>query len=179
MRIFSDVFTGDEMMSDIFKYELAYENAIMKVPSAYKSADKIGEVDIGCGNEFGGGEDQGPADEEPAEKVLDVIYNAGLQPYTMTKKEFMSYLKAYFAKVVKYLEENGKADRVADFKKGATAFTKFIVGKFDEIELYIGKSHSEDDDEVKGGIAISYWEDEGAKGPMIYFFMDGMKEEKC
>lgn len=180
MKIFEDVLTGDEMMSDIFKFTLEYENAIMKVDSAYKAADKIGEVDIGCGNEFGGGEDAGPAEEEPAEKVLDVIYNGGLQLFSMTKKEFMAYLKSYFAKIVKYLEENGKADRVAGFKKGATDFIKFIVPKFDELEFYTGKSHNnEEDDEIKGGIAISFWEDESAPGPKIYLFKDGLREVKC
>ena len=91
----------------------------------------------------------------------------------------MSFLKAYFAKIVKYLEDNGKADRVDTFKKGATEFTKFIVPKFDEIEIYTGKSHSEDDDEIKGSVAISFWEDESAKGPVFYFFNDGLKEIKC
>ena len=89
------------MMNDIFPYELAYDNAIMKVKSQYKSADKVGEVDIGCGNEFGGGEAEAGGDEEPAEKVLDVAYNAGLQQVQLTKKEFMAFLKSYFAKIVK------------------------------------------------------------------------------
>lgn len=180
-QIFEDVLTNDEMMNDIFPYELAYENTIMKVKSQYKSADKVGEVDIGCGNEFGGGDaDADQGGEEPAEKVLDVAYNAGLQQIHLTKKEFMAFLKSYFGKIVKYLTDNGKADRVDTFKKGATEFTKYIVPKFDEIEIYTGKSHStEDDDEIKGSLAISFWEDESAKGPVFYFFMDGLREVKC
>ena len=168
------------MMSDIFPFEMAYDDAIMKVKSQYKAADKIGEVDIGCGNEFGGGEEPQGGDDEPAEKVLDVAYNAGLQQVNMSKKEFMAFLKGYFAKIVAYLNENGKADRVDTFKKGATAFTKFIVPHFDEIEIYTGKSHNPDeDDEIKGSIAISFWEDESAKGPVFYFFRDGLNEVKC
>lgn len=180
MIIFEDVLTKDEMMSNIFKYTLEYDDAIMKIQTQYKAADQVGSVDIGCGNEFGGGEADAGVDEEPAEKVIDVVYNAGLQEYHMDKKEFMSFLKAYFAKIVKYLEDNGKADRVPTFKKGATDFTKFIVKKYDEIEnIYVGKSHSEDDDEIKGGIGITYWEDESAKGPVLYLFKDGLKEVKC
>ena len=34
-----------------------------------------------------------------------------------------------------------------------------------------------DDGELVGGICISYWEKEEAKGSMFYFFKDGLKEE--
>ena len=96
----------------------------------------------------------------------------------MSKKEFMAYIKDFFKKVVTYFEEHDKKDRVETFKKGATAFIKFIVPHFDDLELYTGSSHQEHED-VEGGIAIAYWEDESAKGPVLYFFKDALKEEKC
>lgn len=177
MLVFQDIFKNDEFMSDTFKFELAYENAIMKVQSAYKNLDQVGNVDIGCGNAFGGGEeDTGNAGGQ--EKVIDVIHNANLQQYQMSKSEFMAYVKDYFGRIVKYLEANGKADRVDGFKKGASAFIKFIVPKFEEIEIYCGASKTEDDD-LSGSIAISFWEDESATGPMLYFFNDALKEVKC
>ena len=152
----------------------------MKVKSSYKNKEQVGNVDIGCGNAFGGGEDDNDqGGDEPAEKVIDVIYNANLQEVTFSKKEFMAYIKEYFKKVVAYLEEHGKADRVPLFKKGATDFIKFIVPKFDELQFYTGSSHNEGEDDLEGGICISYWEDESAAGPVIYFFKDGLKEEKC
>ena len=109
--------------------------------------------------------------------VLDVIANSELKQVNMSKKEFMAYIKDYFKKIIAYLEENGKKDRVDGFKKGAQAFIKFIVPKFDDIELYTGAHGENDDGEIVGGICISYWEDEEAKGPMFYFFKDGLKEE--
>ena len=33
---YDDVFTGDEMMSDLFKFELSFQNAIMKIKGKYK-----------------------------------------------------------------------------------------------------------------------------------------------
>ena len=95
----------------------------------------------------------------------------------MSKKEFMAYIKDYFKKIIAYLEENGKKDRVDGFKKGAQAFIKFIIGKYDDVELYTGANGENEDGEIVGGICISYWEDEEAKGPMFYFFKDGLKEE--
>ena len=170
MLIFQDIIKNDEFLSDIFPYTLEYDDVIMKVQSSYKPKDKIGEID--------GVEENAEGDDEPTENVNDVIYNANLQPVKMSKKEFMAYIKDFFKKVVTYLEEHDKKDRVETFKKGATAFIKFIIPHFDDLELYTGASHQEHED-VEGGIAIAYWEDESAKGPVVYFFKDALREEKC
>ena len=167
------------MLSDTFQMTLEYEDAIIKVPSKNRPKDDLGDVDIGCGNEFGnpdGEAEQAPA-QGGAEMVLDVVANSELKQVNMSKKEFMAYIKDYFKKVISYLEENGKKDRVDGFKKGAQAFIKFIVPKYDEIELYTGANGENDDGDIVGGVCISYWEDESAKGPMFYFFKDGLKEE--
>jgi hypothetical protein len=180
MKIFKDIVGGDEMLSDTFQMTLEYEDAIIKVPSKNRPKDDLGNVDIGCGNAFGGGEAE---EEQPAtggegvEMVLDVVANSELKQVNMSKKEFMAYIKDYFKKIVTYLEENGKKDRVDGFKKGAQAFIKYIIPKYDEIELYTGANGENDDGEIVGGICISYWENEEAKGPMFYFFKDGLKEE--
>ncbi len=170
MLIFQDIIKNDEFMSDIFPYTLEYDDVIMKVQSSYKPKDKISHID--------GVEENAEGDDEPTENVNDVIYNANLQPVKMSKKEFMAYIKDFFKKVVTYLEEHDKKDRVETFKKGATAFIKFIIPHFDDLELYTGSSHQEHED-VEGGIAIAYWEDESAKGPVVYFFKDALREEKC
>ena len=81
----------------------------------------------------------------------------------------MAYIKDFFKKVVTYLEEHDKKDRVETFKKGAIAFIKFIIPHFDDLEH----------EDVEGGIAIAYWEDESARGPVVYFFKDALREEKC
>ena len=180
MKIFKDVIGGDEMLSDTFQMTLDYDDAIIKVPSKNRPKDDLGNVDIGCGNAFGGGEaeeEQPAAGGEGVEMVLDVVANSELKQVNMNKKEFMAYIKDYFKKIIAYLEENGKKDRVDGFKKGAQAFIKFIVPKYDEIELYTGANGENEDGEIVGGICISYWENEEAKGPMFYFFKDGLKEE--
>ena len=178
MKIFKDVITGDEMLSDTFQMTVEYEEAIYKVPSRNRPKDDLGNVDVGCGDAFNKkeGEEEAPA-QEGVEMVLDVIANSELKQINMSKKEFMAYIKDYFKKIIAYLEENGKKDRVDGFKKGAQAFIKFIVPKYDDIELYTGAHGENDDGEIVGGICISYWEDEEAKGPMFYFFKDGLKEE--
>ena len=162
MKIFKDVLTGDEMLSDTFQMTSEYDDAILKVPSKNVPKDSLGDVDVGCGNAFGGGEEeQQQAPQEGVEMVLDVVQNGNLKQVNMSKKEFMAYIKDYFKKL----------------KKGAQAFIKFIIPHFDDVELYTGDHGENDDGEIVGSVCISYWEDETAKGPMFYFFQDGLKSE--
>ena len=167
------------MLSDALQMTVEYEDAIYKVPSKNRQKGNLNQVDIGCGDAFTKGEEAeevAPA-QEGVEMELDVVGNSQLKQVNMSKKEFMAYIKDYFKKVIAYLEENGKKDRVEGFKKGAQAFIKFIVPKYDDIELYTGVNGENEDGDIVGGICISYWEDDSAPGPMFYFFKDGLKEE--
>ena len=174
MKIFQDVFTNDEVLSDIFTFELAYNDVIMKVKSSYKNPENVGNVDIGCGNAFGGNEEEEGGDGVAVEKVNDVFYNGNLVENPMSKPEFKSFVKNFLKNLKAYLEANGKADRVDAFMKGAQEFIKYVVSKFDEFTFYLGTSES-----MEGALVFSFWEDESAAGPVFYFFKDGLKEIKC
>ena len=84
----------------------------------------------------------------------------------------MSIVKAYLKRVVAHLKEQGKDERVPEFQKGATEMIKFIVGKFDEMQIFTGQSY-----DTEAGLALSYTKD-GETEPVFLFFVDGMKEEK-
>jgi hypothetical protein len=47
MKVFQDVLTNDEVMSDSFQFTTDYNDVIMKVKSAYKNKEAVGNVDIG------------------------------------------------------------------------------------------------------------------------------------
>ena len=91
---------------------------------------------------------------------------------TLAKKDVMGMLKAYLKKVVAYLKENGKEDRVAGFQKGATEMVKFVMGKFDEMQIFVGESM-----DTEASLCFAYTKD-GETDPTFLFFRDGMKEEK-
>jgi len=170
---FADIFTDEEFMSDVYKTELAFEDAIMKVKSSYKAKDKVGEINVGNCNAFGGGEEEeGGAEESGEEKVLDIQFNFNLMEYQMSKADFMTYIKGYLKKIKEHLTAN-KPDRVDKFMKGAQEFIKAIVGKYEEYTIYTGSKETLD-----GGIALSFWEVETDPGPMFYFFKDGLKDVK-
>ena len=151
----------------------------MKCPQCGNELSDTAKFCTSCGASI---PETAPVAEEPAapegvEMVLDVIANHELKQVNMSKKEFMAYIKDYFKKLIAYMEENGKKDRVEGFKKGAQAFIKFIIPHFDDIEIYTGANGENDEGEIVGGVCISYWEDDTAKGPMFYFFKDGLKAE--
>ena len=47
MIVYKDVFTEDEVMSEVFKYKLDYEDVIMKVQATYTKKEAVGNIDIG------------------------------------------------------------------------------------------------------------------------------------
>lgn len=81
-------------------------------------------------------------------------------------------LKAFLKRTVGYLKENGKEDRVPDFQKGATEMVKFVMGKFDEMQIFAGQSM-----DCEASLAFAYTAD-GETDPTFLFFNDAMKQEK-
>ena len=59
---------------------------------------------------------------------------------TLKKKDVMLWAKAYLKAVEEKMKEQGKDERIPEFKKGATALFKFILGKFDEFQIFSGKN---------------------------------------
>jgi hypothetical protein len=47
MKVFQDVFTNDEIMSDVFPFTMAHEDVIMKVQSRLTTKDNCANVDVG------------------------------------------------------------------------------------------------------------------------------------
>ena len=46
MKVFEDVFTNDELMSDVFPFTLDYEDCIMKVQSKLVTKDNCDNIDV-------------------------------------------------------------------------------------------------------------------------------------
>jgi Translationally controlled tumour protein len=105
--------------------------------------------------------------------IVDVIDAFGYQEVNLTKKDFVTYIKTYLPKVKQHLETSGKADRVPTFQKGAAAFVKHIIEKFDEIQIYTGKSF-----DMEAGYTYCYYAEQTDAGPTFFYFLDGMREEK-
>ena len=84
----------------------------------------------------------------------------------------MGMLKPYLKRVAQHLKDNGKEDRVKGFQAGATEMVKFVMGKFDEMQIFAGENMDMD-----ASLAFAYTAD-GETDPTFLFFVDGCKEEK-
>lgn len=142
MRIFQDIFSNDEIISDSYKMEEMFEGTVVAIKSRMivKGDEKI---DVGCGDAFGGKneeDEEGGAGNANVVKVIDLVDAFHYKETSFGKEDFLAYYKSFAGKVMKYLQEN-KKDRVEAFKKGAVEFRKFINEKFDELSFYTPESY--------------------------------------
>lgn len=159
MLIFKDMFCDAEVLSDAFnivdgltgaavvfegKRHEQIESAILKVPSRKVVPNESGEVDIGCGNSFGGSnEDEdagGDVNPDAPQPVIDIVHYFELQPVSITKavwkKYFMGWAKELKERITAYDANNGtKLSEV--FKKNFPALKTFgLTTVYDDLENY-------------------------------------------
>ena len=133
MKLFLDMLSGDELTSDVYRciYPEEYHGACMKQKAAYRQK-KGDQVLIAS--------DEEPEDDPDVETVVDIVDATELMEVQLKKKDVMTWAKAYLKGVEAKLKEDGKEERVAEFKKGSTALFKFIISKFDEMQIYSGRN---------------------------------------
>merc|ERR1712048_837640 len=117
--------------------------------------------------------DIGDADDvdDQDESVNNIVDGFQYTAVTLKKSEFQTYIKGFMGKVKKHLEENNP-DRTANFMKQATACIKYLLGKFEDLEFYLGG----EDVSMEGHLGIACWKDvENDTGPTFFFFRDALK----
>merc|ERR1711910_1312 len=171
MKIYKDVFSGDELFSDTYPMKLV-DDCIYEVYGKHE-VRKIGDVQLEGSN--ASAEEMEEGTEEASESGVDLVLNHRLVETGFAKKnDYMAYLKDYMKKVVKYLEENNRSGEVDTFKKNINGVMKGLLGKFNDLQFYQGESMN-----PAAMIAlIDYREIEGEERPVIMFFKHGLEEEK-
>jgi len=177
MRIYTDIITGKELISDSYKSTLLDGN-ILEIKGAYVDPDNVDNVDIGCGNEFGGGDDNEL--ESNTEKVMNLVHAFELKPqYFDDKKEFGGFLKSFIKDVqTEHLKDKPEVAKNWDMKNKDSPIMKFFANvskKFDDCEFYQSSAFEEGDE---GVIVIAIWKDTSDSAPHFYYFLDLMKETK-
>ena len=84
----------------------------------------------------------------------------------------MATVKPLLKRVVDHLKEKGKDDKVKPFQAAATNLIKFVVGKFDEFQIYCGESY-----DTEASLCFSYYP-EGATDPTFLFLTECYKMKK-
>ncbi|KAM0751593.1 translationally controlled tumor-associated [Meredithblackwellia eburnea MCA 4105] len=166
MLLYTDILTGDEMISDA--YDLKEVDDIVYEANCATIVVKEGEVNIGAN---ASAEEAAEELEAGEERVNNVVHSFRLVSTSFDKKSFLTYLKGYMKAIKGKLQESNP-DRVPVFEKNAAAFAKKIVGNFSDYEFYTGESMNPD-----GMIALLNYREDGTT-PFFTFWKDGLKEVK-
>mmetsp|Transcript_124938 Transcript_124938/g.176290 ORF Transcript_124938/g.176290 Transcript_124938/m.176290 type:complete len:173 (-) Transcript_124938:258-776(-) len=167
MKVYYDIFNNDELVSDSYKIDLRFGGVIGEVKTRMVTKGG-GDVDIGRGNEFGGGGEDEAVDDQ-VEKVNDVVDSFHLTETSFTKSDYATYIKAYMKKVKAKLEEKNP-DRVKPFMEGAKEAVGWIIKNFDEFQFFMGEKN-----EIENHIILGYYKDpEADLAPTFMYFMDGL-----
>merc|ERR1711990_395270 len=169
MKIYKDVFSGDELFSDTYPMKLV-DDCVYEVYGKHVQR-KIGEdFDIGAN---ASAEEAGEGTEEATESGVDLVLNHRLVETGFGKKaDYMNYLKDYMKRVVAYLESNDKKDQVEGFKKNINGVMKGLLGRFNDLQFYTGESMNP----AAMVALIDYREIDGEERPVIMFFKHGLEE---
>lgn len=171
MKIYKDVFSGDELFSDTYPLTLV-DDVIWEVVGKHETRVE-GEVALAGSNASAEEADEG-CDASSVSGVDLVLNHRLVETGFGSKKDYTVYLKDYMKKVVKYLEDNGKADQVDSFKTNISKVMKELLGKFKDLQFYTGESMDPD----AMIMVIDYREYKGEERPILIAFKHGLEEEK-
>merc|ERR1712055_1043605 len=171
MKIFKDVFSGDELFSDTYPMKLV-SDCIYEVYGKYESR-VLGDVQLEGSNASAEEADEGT--EEATESGIDLVLNHRLVETGFAKKnDYVAYLKDYMKNVIKYLEKHERCNEVDTFKKNINTVMKGLLGKFSDLQFFQGESM-----QAEAMIClVEYREIEGTERPVLTFFKHGLEEEK-
>merc|ERR1712088_927418 len=173
MKIYKDVFSGDELFSDTYPMKLV-DDCLYEVYGKHISRTE-GDIQLEGSNASAEGADGDEGGESSTVSGVDLVLNHRLTETGFgSKKDYMDYLKVYMKKVIKYLEENDRKDEADTFKTNINKNMKTLLGKFKDLEFYLGENM-----DSEGMILILDYKDlDGEERPCFIAFKHGLEEEK-
>ncbi len=131
------------------------------------------EVDIGCGNSFGGDAPEEGGGDSGVEQVNNVIESF---QYTETQigtaSDFKAWIKEYMnAVVLAHRAKNTPKEKIQAFKAAAPGIAKYFLTRFSDVQFYLTASFNSE------SMVFSIFED-GELTPRFYYIMGGILEEK-
>jgi len=171
MKIYKDLFTGDEMFSDTYKIKLI-DQCLYEVTGKLVQR-KLGDVQIDGANPSAEEADEGT--DDVVESGVDIVLNHRLvESFAFgDKKSYTQYLKEYMKRLVNKLTETAP-DQVDDFKSNMNKVMKDLLGRFKDLQFFTGENM-----DIDGMVAMCEYRDiDGVSTPIMMFFKHGLEEEK-
>merc|ERR1712141_716108 len=173
MKIYKDVFSGDELFSDTYPIKVV-DDVLYEVTGKHITRTE-GDIQLEGANASAEGADGDEGADASSVSGIDIVLNHRLTETGFgSKKDYMVYLKDYMKKVVKYLEDNDRAGEVETFKKNINGVMKDLLGKFKDLQFFTGESM-----DAEAMIMIMDYKDyQGEERPVLMAFKHGISEEK-
>lgn len=198
MEVYADVISGVEYFSNAKPIkpvttggkEEEKVDGLVFVPTQKQAVDG-GDVDIGRGNEFGGGADDEEADDGVETKLDHLIAFPDLQeepvPYASFKQFRDEFFKGYVKGLQKTLKDNGtfasKEDQTA-FQTRVKGIMDWIKANFSDMDIYQAAlptttvvNDAGEEKEVFNSVIFAHWA-EGLASPNFCFMSDAYKMTK-
>ena len=173
MKVFIDIFTGDELCSDSYPIKLVDDVYYEVEGKNITESHDIDDLLIG-GNKAPEGSEVAEDDGGVASSGttgINVVLTHKLVETPFDKASFKDWLKTYSKKLKEHLQEHAP-NRVQPFQAGMTKVAKEILSKFDEYRFYLGENMN-----IDGLVVLQYYREDGLT-PVFIYFKDGLKEEK-
>lgn len=167
MIIFSDIISGDELLSDAYDIN-EVDNVVYEADCQMVTVSTGGDIDIGANPSA---EDAAEDSESGVETVNNVVYSFRLQQTQFDKKSFVGYIKGYMKKIKAELAEKDP-EQVEVFEKGAAAYVKKVISSFNDWEFFTGESMDPD-----AMIVLLNYREDGTT-PYVAVWKHGIKKEK-
>jgi len=168
MIIYSDILTGDEIISD--SYGLKEIDGIVYEADGAMITVGGDNIDIGANPSA---EDGDEAVDDTKAQVLNLTNSFRYQSTQFDKKSYLTYLKGYMKAVKAQLKDNGSSeDEIKEFEDGALAYAKKIVKNFKDYEFLIGESMNPD-----GMVILLNYREDGVT-PYVTVWKHGLKGQK-
>merc|ERR1711871_1318360 len=129
-----DMISGDEVLSDAFSLKDVLDKEGNVVPGLMmiesKMISKSDDVDVGCGDAFGGGDADGPIDT--SQMVNNVIDSFQLTEYQMgSQADFKAWIKESMNAIRTQMKEKGLGkEKIQEFMGKAQGIAKFFYRIF-------------------------------------------------
>ncbi|XP_060833667.1 translationally-controlled tumor protein homolog [Rhopalosiphum padi] len=172
MKIFKDIFSGDEMFSDTYKFKLV--DGVLYEVYGKLITRRLGDVTLDGANPSA--EEASEDNDEAVESGVDVVLNHRLmETYAFPdKKSFTLYLKEYMKRLVDKMVENGSTE-VDVFKTNINKVMKDLLTRFKDLQFFTGENM----DIENGMVAMLEYRDIGDDNvPVLMLFKHGLDEEK-
>ncbi|KAK4211955.1 Mss4-like protein [Rhypophila decipiens] len=168
MIIYTDIITGDEIISD--SYDLIDVDGVAWEVDCAMIVEGAVHVDTGAN---ASAEEAEEGVEDADVKVNNVINSFRLQSTSFDKKSYLTYLKGYMKAVKKALQDAGKSEEeVKEFETKAQGFAKKIIANFKDWEFYTGESMNPD-----GMVVLLNYREDGTT-PYVVVWKHGLKAMK-